>query len=82
MCIMANIDSIDKHGGWLVRVATPGSRHLPRDFYVYEPDKDRAVELVKVDPDETVEVLKALNVHELTGFGMKPGEVKQHFTQR
>jgi len=29
-------------------------------------------------PIDKVEVVKQLNIHELTGDGMKPGEVKQH----
>jgi hypothetical protein len=27
---------------------------------------------------ETIETVRLLNIHELTGYGMKPGDVKQY----
>ena len=76
---MANIVDIDKPGGWMVRAKTLGG--LVRTFYVYELDDNKAAELAKTaiaaTVGEMVETVKLLNLHELTGCGMKPGEVKQ-----
>jgi hypothetical protein len=77
---MANIAEIDKPGGWMVRTSVVGG--LARTFYVYELDDNKAAELAKIamvtTTGETVEAVKLLNIHELAGFGMKPGDVKQH----
>jgi hypothetical protein len=76
---MANIADIDKPGGWMVRASMLGG--LVRTFYVYELDDNKAAELAKIaiaaTVGETVETVKLLNLHELTGYGMKPGDVKQ-----
>lgn len=52
-----------------------------RTLYVYELDDNKAAELAKTAIaaiiGETVETVKLLNVPELTGYGMKPGDVKQ-----
>lgn len=79
---MASIETINVHGGWMIDVVTLGSPPVSRKFYAYETDKDAAVQLAKLriptGATETVTAVRALNVHELTGFGMKPGEVKQY----
>ena len=76
---MANIADIDKPGGWMVRASMLGG--LVRTFYVYELDDNKAAELAKIaiaaTVGETVETVKLLSLHELTGYGMKPGDVKQ-----
>jgi len=79
---MARIEDINKPGGWLVRVTIPGDPPLLQHYYVYDLDKSKAVERVETEysigKGETCEAVKQLNVHELTGYGMKPGEVKQY----
>ena len=63
-----------------MRVKTPPD--LVRTFYNYELDQNAAVSLAKekvpVGPGETVEVIAQVNIHALTGLGMKPGHVLQH----
>ena len=77
---MANIANIDKPGGWMVRASMVGG--LDRTFYVYELDDNKAAELARkaiaVTLGETIATVKLLNIHELTGYGMKPGDVKQY----
>ena len=79
---MAKVEDIGKPGGWLVRQTTVGDPPLAQYFYVYELDKARAVELVKAEysigTGDTFEAVSQLNVHELTGYGVKPGEMKEH----
>jgi hypothetical protein len=76
----ACVADIDKPGGWMLRASMPGG--LARTFYVYELDDNKAAELAKaavaVTIGETVETVKLLNTHELTGYGMRPGDVKQY----
>jgi hypothetical protein len=76
---MANVGDMNKDGGWLIQVDTP--RGMRRLWYVYEIDKTKALDLAKskipVGKGETAEAKTPLNVHELTRFGMKLGEVKQ-----
>jgi hypothetical protein len=78
---MPNADDINKPGGWLVRVTTPGDAPRILDYYAYELDRDRAVALVKdkanVRRGETAEAIEQVNIHALTGMGMRPGEVKE-----
>jgi hypothetical protein len=73
-------EDIDKQGGWLVRVKTPPS--LDQLLYVYELDWAKAKELANakapVANGATVEAVGPVNVHSLTGLGMKPGDVLQH----
>ncbi len=76
--LMAEVRDIDKPGGWLVRVTTPGNPPIERNFKAYELNRDRAITLVPIEPGETAEAIKRLNVHEFTGDGMRPGDVKQH----
>lgn len=77
---MTNIADIDMPAGWLVRASMVGG--LNRTFYVYELEDNRAAELARkaiaVTIGETIETVKLLNIHELTGYGMKPGDVKQY----
>jgi hypothetical protein len=79
---MAKAADINKRGGWLVIVITPGNPPIKRYFKAYELDKSKAEELTKAAAKaglgETVEAVKQLNVHEFTGEKMKPGQVKQH----
>jgi hypothetical protein len=77
---MVNIADNDKPGGWMVRASMLGG--LARTFYVYELDDNKAAELARTaipaTIGETIEAVKLLNIHELTGYGMKPGDVKQY----
>jgi hypothetical protein len=82
ICAMTNPgkDDTDKPGGWFLRVKTP--KDLARTFYVYEPDQGAAIALAKekvpVGPDQTIEVVRQVNINALTEAGMKPGDVLQH----
>jgi len=64
----------------MVRASMVGG--LARTFYVYELDDNKAAELARnaIAPTigETIEAVKLLNIHELTGYGMKPGDVKKN----
>jgi hypothetical protein len=77
---MAEITDINQPGGWMVRASMLGG--LVRTFYVYELDDNKAAELAKTaiaaTIGETLEAVKLLNIHELTDYGMKPGDVKQY----
>jgi hypothetical protein len=74
---MAEVRDIDRPGGWLVRVTTPGNSPIERYFKVYVLDQARAVRSVLITAGEMAEVVKQLNVHEFTGDNMRPGDVKQ-----
>jgi len=71
---------INEPGGWMVRASLLGD--LPLTFYVFELDDNKAAELARgaipATIGETVEAVRLLNIHELTDYGMKPGEVKQY----
>jgi hypothetical protein len=77
---MVNIADIDKPGGWMIRASMPGGS--ARTFYVYELDDSKAAELARTaiaaTVGETIETVRLLHIHELTGYGMKPGDVKQY----
>jgi len=77
---MADIADIDKPGGWMVRASMPGGAVLT--FYVYELDDSIAAELARkaiaATIGETIETVRLLYIHELTDYGMKPGDVKQY----
>jgi hypothetical protein len=77
---MANIADIDKPGGWMVRASMPGGPVLT--YYVYELDDNKAAELARTaigaTVGETIETVRLLHIHELKGYGMKPGDVKQY----
>ena len=51
-------------------------------YYAYELDQPEAIALVRtqhaIGEDEKCEAIKQLNIHELTGFGMGPGETRQY----
>jgi hypothetical protein len=75
-----NITDIDEPGGWMVRASVVGGQ--ARTFFVYELEDNKAAELARKAIDvtlgETISAVKLLNIHELTGYGMKPGDVKQY----
>jgi hypothetical protein len=77
---MTDERDINRPGGWLFAVATPGHPPLRRHFKVYELDQVKARELVrqhaKLGLAEHCEAVKELSTHEFAG--MRPGEVKQH----
>jgi hypothetical protein len=76
---MAKIEDIDRPGGWLVEEEIPGNPPIKRYFKVYELDEQRAIELAHAyGATNRVRAVKKLNVHELTGGNMQPGDVKQH----
>ena len=71
--------------GWNVRVTTFDSEGRPgivRYFLAYEPDKERAIELVRkrvpVNEGELAEAVAEAAGNELIGQNIKPGDVKQH----
>jgi hypothetical protein len=70
--------------GWNVRVTTFDDDGKPgnmRNFLAYEPDKTRAVELVRkripVREEEQAEAVAEAAADELLDQGMKPGDVRQ-----
>jgi hypothetical protein len=73
-------DHIDRPGGWLMKVTTPGNPPLVRHYKVYVFDQARATARIRaqLSQNETCEPVKQLNVHEFTGDKMWPGDVKQH----
>jgi hypothetical protein len=75
-----NEHDLNKPAGWMVRASVLGG--MVQTFYVYELDDNRAAELVKIaiaaTNGETVEAVKLLNIHELEGHGLKPGDVRQY----
>jgi hypothetical protein len=76
---MAKVADINRSGGWLVEEETKGSPPLKRYFKVYELDEEKAIELARAyGATGKARAVKKLNVHEFTGDGMQPGDVKQH----
>ena len=76
---MADPRDINRPGGWLVEEETPGNPPIKRYFKVYELDEQKAVELARAyGATGWATAVKKLNVHELTGDNMQPGDVKQH----
>jgi hypothetical protein len=70
--------------GWNVRVTTfdfEGKPGIQRNFFAYEPDKARALELVRkrvpVREGEQAEAVAEVAANEFTGQNMRPGDVKQ-----
>jgi len=68
-----------------VRVTTFDSEGKPgsvRNFLAYEPDKARAVELVRkrvpVREGQQAEAVAEVAGNEFTDQNMRPGDVKQH----
>jgi hypothetical protein len=75
---MAQAEDINRPGGWLVEETIPGGSSK-RYFKVYELDEQKAVELARAyGATNNAKAVKKLNVHELTGSDMSPGDVKQH----
>jgi hypothetical protein len=71
--------------GWTVRVTTfdfEGKPGRVRNFLAYEPDKARAVELVRkrvpVREGEQPEAVADGAANELLDQRMRPGDVRQH----
>jgi hypothetical protein len=71
--------------GWNVRVTTfdfEGKPGTVRNFLAYEPDKERAVELVRkrvpVREGEEAEAVAEVAGNEFIGHNMRPGDVKRH----
>jgi hypothetical protein len=77
---MPQTEDRNKPGGWMVRASVLGG--FVQTFYVYELDDNQAAEFARraigATIGETVEAVRLLNVHELTDYGMKPGDVKQY----
>jgi hypothetical protein len=77
---MPQTEDRNKPGGWMVRASVLGG--FVQTFYVYELDDNQAAEFARrvigATIGETVETVRLLNVHELTDYGMKPGDVKQY----
>jgi hypothetical protein len=70
--------------GWNVRVTNFDAEGKPgrvRNFLAYEPDKARAVELVRkrvpVREGEQAEAVAEVGANELLDERMRPGDVKQ-----
>ena len=77
---MPQTEDRNKPGGWMVRASVLGG--FVQTFYVYELDDNQAAEFARraigATIGETVEAVRLLNVHQLTDYGMKPGDVKQY----
>ena len=75
---MADVRDINRPGGWLMEVTTPGNP--PRIRHYKALDQARATRLVSagLGPNEICEPVRQLNMHEFTGDDMRPGDVKQH----
>jgi hypothetical protein len=70
--------------GWTVRVTSFDPEGKPgrvRNFLTYEPDKARAVELVRkrvpVREGEQAEAVAEVSANELIDEKMRPGDVKE-----
>ena len=73
-------EDIDKQGGLAgAGENTPESRPVALCLRtVLGEAKELANAKVPVDDGATVEAVGPVNVHSLTGIGMKPGDVRQH----
>ena len=75
----AEIEDRNRPGGWMVRASVLGG--LVQTFYVYELDDKKAAALARTaiaaTNGEMVDAVKLLNIQELEGHGLKPGDVKQ-----
>ena len=76
---MVAIEDRNRPGGWMVRASVLGG--LVQTFYVYEFDDKKAAALARTaiaaTNGEMVDAVKLLNIQELEGHGLKPGDVKQ-----
>jgi hypothetical protein len=76
---MPDPHDINRAGGWLVEEEIPGNPPIKRYFKVYELDEQKALELARAyGATAQARTVNRLNIHELTGDSMRPGEVKQH----
>ena len=73
------IEDRNRPAGWMVRASVLGG--LVQTFYVYELDDKKAAALARTaiaaTNGEMVDAVKLLNIQELEGHGLKPGDVKQ-----
>jgi hypothetical protein len=75
------LKDIDKPDGWMVKVTKPGSdfiHDVRRYFYTFEPDRDKALALVRVADGETAEAIRSLYIQDMARLDMKPGDVKYY----
>ena len=70
--------------GWNIRVTTfdsEGKPRMVRNFLAYEPDEERAIELVRkrvpVNEGELAEAVAEVTGTEFVGPGMRPGDVRR-----
>jgi hypothetical protein len=68
-----------------IRLTTFDSKGKPRmvrPFLAYEPDKERAIALVRkrvpVNEGELAEAVAEVTGNEFVGPGMRPGDVRRH----
>jgi hypothetical protein len=71
--------------GWNIRITTfdsEGKPRMVRNFLAYEPDKERAIELVRrrapINEGELAEAVAEVTGNEFVGPGMRPGDVRRH----
>jgi hypothetical protein len=78
---MDRMDDINVAGGWLVQAHIPGDPPHVQHYYVYDLDKEAAIERIRAahaNDDTACRAIRPLNNYELTGFGLAPGEAKRH----
>ena len=68
-----------------IRITTfksEGKPRMVRNFLAYEPDKERAIELVRrrapINEGEQAEAVAEVTGNEFVGPGMRPGDVRRH----
>ena len=71
--------------GWNIRVTTfdsEGKPRMVRNFLAYEPDREKAIELVRsrapINGGELAEAVAEVTENEFVGPGMRPGDVRRH----
>ena len=69
--------------GWNIRVTTfdsEGKPRMVRNFLAYEPDREKAIELVRsrapINGGELAEAVAEVTENEFVGPGMRPGDVR------
>ena len=67
--------------GWNIRVTTfdsEGKPRMVRNFLAYEPDREKAIELVRsrapINGGELAEAVAEVTENEFVGPGMRPGD--------
>jgi hypothetical protein len=70
--------------GWNIRVTTfdsEGNPRIVRNFFAYESDEKRAIELVRkrvpVNEGELAEAIAKMEENQFVGPGMRPGDVRR-----